>query len=250
MTMHVPALRNRRAIFLAAVTAITLTGGLTACGGGYDKAKIQADIDAGNAGPQTFPDSATGASQKEQQAYADEDARDAKRALERRQELAALEKKQQEETERLMRDGVPGGNDSDQEIPIGSADPEVEEFRARLAGVCAGGQKRLVEVSKDAEAAAKTKDPMKILAAAQGYSDALNDFMAALGRLDPPASVRADYRSWLATITALSDNARLQVISYSDPKKSQRLAAKTEKLTIQLVEKSAALGVTCLSVTA
>lgn len=242
--------RNRRAIFLATVTAITLSGGLAACGGGYDKAEIQGTIDAGNAGPETFPNSATAADKAEQQRYADEDARDAQRALERRKELAELEKKQQEETERLMRDGSPGGNDSDQEIPIGSADPEVEEFRARLAGVCAGGQKRILKVSKEGEAAAKTKDPVKILAAAQDFSDALNDFMGALGNLNPPASVRSDYRAWLGTITALSDNVRLQAVSYADPKKSQRLAAKTQKLSEQLVVQSATLGVTCLSVTA
>ncbi len=241
--------RSRRATFLTAVMAVTLSGGLAACGGG-ETADIKAQIDSGNAGPKTFPNDATAAAQKQQQAYADEDAREAKRALERRKELAELEKTQQEETERIMRNGVAGGNDEDQEIPIGSADPEVENFRARLAGVCAGGQKRLLKVSKEAEAAGKSKDLVKGLAAAQAFSDALNDFMGALGGLNPPASVRSDYRAWLGTITALSDNVRLQAVSYADPKKSQRLAAKTQRLTEQLVVQSATLGVTCLSVTA
>ena len=242
-------MRNRRAIFLTAVTALTLTGGLSACGGGYDKAKIQADIDAGNAGPNSFPDSANAADKIEAQNNADEDAREAKRALERRKELADLEKTQQAETERLMKDGVAGGNDDDSEIPIGSADPALEEFRAKLAGVCAGGQKRILKVQSEVEKATKSKDPIKILAAAQSFSTALNDFMAALNGLNPPASVRSDYRDWLATINALSDNVRLQVVSSGDPKKSVKLQAKTTELTQKLVMQSAALGVTCLSVT-
>lgn len=231
--------------------ALLLTVSLAACGGGgLSKDEIAAKIDDGNAGAQTFPDSADAQSQKEAQENADKDQAAAEQAIKRRDELAKLEKEQREETDRLMKDGVAGGNDEDSTIPIGSADPELERFRARLAGVCAGGQQRIVQVSKDAEKAAKSKDPMKILAAAQAYTDALNDFMAALGKLDPPASVRADYRSWLQTINDLADNARLQVVSYSDPKKSQKLAAKTEKLFEQLVIKSATLGVTCLSATA
>lgn len=231
--------------------ALILTVSLSACGGGdLSKDDIAAKIDDGNAGAQTFPDSADAKAAKEAQANADKDQDAAEQAIKRRKELADLEKEQREETERLMDDGVAGGNDEDSVIPIGSADPELERFRARLAGVCAGGQKRIVDVSKDAEKAAKSKDPMKILAAAQSYTDALNDFMAALQRLDPPASVRADYRSWLQTINDLADNARLQVVSYADPKKSQKLAKKTETLFQELIVKSATLGVTCLSATA
>lgn len=242
-------MRNRRAIFLTAVTALTLTGGLSACGGGYDTAKIQADIDAGNAGPNTFPDTATGAAAMEAQNNADEDAREAKRALERREELKKLEESQAAETARLMKEGVAGGNDADGEIPIGSADPEVEQFRARLAGVCSGGQKRLLKVQTEVEKATKSKDPIKILAAAQSFSTALNDFMGALKNLEAPPSVRGDYRAWLGTINALADNVRLQVISTGDPKKSAKIQAKTTRLTEQLVLQSATLGVTCLSVT-
>ncbi len=242
-------MRNRRAIFLTAVTAFALTGGVSACGGGYDKAKIQADIDAGNAGADSFPDTASGAAQKEAQENADQDARDAQRALERRKELADLEREQQAETDRLMEEGVAGGNNADSEIPIGSADPELERFRARLAGVCAGGQKRILKVQAEVEKATKSKDPIKILAAAQSFSTALNDFMAALGNLDAPASVRSDYRAWLATINALADNVRLQVISSGDPKKAAKLQEKSTRLTEQLVLQSAELGVTCLSVT-
>lgn len=214
------------------------------------KADIEAKINDGNAGTEVTSEGATAEDQTKRQQEADEDQREADRALQRRKELAQLEKEQQEETERLMEDGVAGGNDEDSTIPIGSADPELENFRAKLAGVCAGGQKRIVQVSEEAQAAAKTKDPMKILAAAQGYTDALNDFMAALARLDAPPSVRADYRSWQRTINDLADNARLQVVSYADPKKSQKLAAKTQKLFEELVVKSATLGVTCLSATA
>lgn len=241
-------MRKQRAIFLSAIAALAMTGGLAACGGD-DQASIAAKIDEGNAGAETFPDSATGAAAKEQQENADADAAAAQRALERREELAELERTQQEETERLMREGSPGGNVEDSEIPIGSADPAAQDFRARLSGVCAGGQKRIIAVSKDAEEAAKSKDPMKILEAAQGYTLALNDFMGALSALNPPQSMRADYRSWLNTINALADNARLQVVSYADPKKSAELGAKTQRLFEQLVVKSATLGVTCLSST-
>lgn len=243
--------RSRRPSILGGLLALALTVSLSACGGGdLSKEDIAAKIDDGNAGAQTFPDSADAQSQKEAQENADKDQAAAEQAIKRRKELADLEKEQREETERLMDDGVAGGNDEDSVIPIGSADPELERFRARLAGVCAGGQKRILDVSKDAEKAAKTKDPMKILAAAQAYQDALNDFMAALTRLDPPASVRADYRSWLKTINDLADNARLQVVSYADPKKSAKLAKKTESLFQELILKSATLGVTCLSATA
>lgn len=250
--MHARPLRSRRTPILGVMLVLVFAGGLAGCGGGegLSKADIQAKIDSGNAGPETFPDSADGKEQQRLQAEADEDQREAERALERRKELAKLEKEQRDETKKLMDEGVAGGNDEDSVIPIGSADPELERFRARLAGTCAGGQQRIMAVSKDAEKAAKSKDPMKILAAAQAYSDALNDFMAALGRLDPPASVRSDYRAWLQTINDLADNARLQVVSYSDPEKSQKLAAKTEKLFEQLVIQSATLGVTCLSATA
>lgn len=183
----------------------------------------------------------------ERQLEADADARAAEQARKRREELAELERTQQEETERLLEDGTPGGNPEDAAFPIGSADPEVERFRARLAGICDGAQKRIVSITKRAEAATKAKDPERLLRVAQDYNDVLNDFTSALDQIDAPASVRSDYRAWLGTINALADNARLQLVSQSDPKKTAKLAREFETLGLRLVEQSAGLGVICLS---
>lgn len=238
---------HKRRGLLVGLAMVALTGGLTACGDGPSSEELAAQIDAnpsvGAADP--FAVSKT----KSLQEQADDDAKAAKRALERRRELAQLDAEQKAENDRILNgDGAPGGTLDESSIPIGASDPEVEKFRARLSGVCQGTQKRLQNVAKDGEKAAKSKDPNKILKAAQDYTDTLNDFGSGLAAIDAPSSMAGDYREWLGTIDTLSSTIRILLVSQGDRKKADRLQTKVNRLTTDFLEQSAGLGVTCISV--
>ena len=240
-------MRNRRAL-VALALGLCLPMGLSACGDGPTTAEIETQINA-NPGAQGGADAFAVSKTKTVQDQADEDARAADLAKKRREELAQLEREKQAETDRIMNGGgATGGTLDDSAIPIGSADPAVEKFRAQLSGVCEGGQKRLTNISRDAENAAKKKDPTALLKVAQDYTDALNDFQAGLVALVAPASMAGDYREWLTTIDDLTTNVRIQLVSQGDPKKAAKYQARTEALATKLLEQSAGLGVTCLSV--
>lgn len=239
------SLTDLRRVSLLALT-LAVPAGLAACGG--------EPIDQSRLDEVQFGDSGAAADRRDQttterQLEADADARAAEIARKRRQELAELEAEQRAETERLLKEGTPGGNPEDAAFPIGAADPEIERFRARLAGICDGAQKRIAEITKQAENATKSKDPARMLKSAQDYNDILNRFMNALGGLDAPPGIRSDYRAWLGTISALSDNVRLQLVSQADAKRAAELAREFQTLGTKLVEQSAGLGVICLSPT-
>lgn len=240
-------MRHSRAVLLSIAVACSLSGGLAACGGSGENS-IAKKVDQMPQSEQDVVDGVTATDQTAQEQY-NSDAADARAALARRKKLADLEKTQQAETEKIMKEGVPGAEDETDSVPIGSADPDVEKFRAQLAGVCAGGQKRILQAGDDATKAAKTKDPMKILAAAQTYAGALDLFLNSLAKLTPPASMKSDYQKWLTTINDLASNVRLQLIMQGDPQEAAKLNVKTTKLATRLIEQSAALGVTCLSTT-
>lgn len=237
---------HSRRLIGAALAALCLSGGLAACGGpSSDDLARQIDQKLANSGDDT---GVTVPAQESAQDQANLDVRDAAQAKRRRAELANLDKLRKEETDKVMKEGVPGGNDEDATVPIGSEDPAVEKFRARLTGVCEGGQERIHKVTLAAEKAKKSKDPQKLLKVAQDYTAALNDFQSALKGLDAPASEKATYAAWLVTIDALSTNVRVQIAAQGDPKEAARYQAKTERLATRLLEQSATLGVTCLSV--
>lgn len=243
-------MHSRRALSIGlALMAMTGTSTfLAACGGGPTSAEIARQVDA-NPGAQGGAEAFNVTQTRTVQEQADADAQAAELAKKRRDELADLEREQKAETDRIMNgDGAAGGTLDDSAIPIGSADPAVEKFRAQLSGVCQGGQKRLHNVALDAEKATKKKDPTALLKVAQDYTDTLNDFEAGLASLKPPASMAGDYREWLTTVDDLSSTIRLLLVSQGDKKKAARLQKKTETLATRLLEQSAGLGVTCLSV--
>lgn len=241
--MALAALRSSRTAFLLAAVA-AMPFALAACG--KEETVSQTSLDEvafDNGAPKDGRDSTV----SERQSQADEDARAAEQARERRQQLADLEAEQKAETDKILEEGVPGGNPEDATIPLGSADPEVERFRSRLAGVCDGATQRITKVSKKADAATKSKDPVRILAVAQEYNDILNDFTGALDRIDPPPSVRSDYRAWQGTMNDLADNIREQLVSQGDAKKTAQLQREFQSLSAELVGQTASLGVVCLS---
>lgn len=239
------ALRSSRirttTLLLAA--AVALPAGLAACG---DDQVDQSAVDRIEAGGNGAAASLRDNTVTERQNQADEDARAAEQARKRREELAALEAEQKAETDKILKDGVPGGNDEDATIPLGAADPELEKFRARLAGVCDGASQRIVKVSKKADKVSKTNDPVQMLAVAQEYNDVLNDFSAALDRITPPDSVKQDYEEWQGTMDALAANVRQQLVSQGDPKAMKKLQTEFQTLSAKLVTQTAALGVVCL----
>lgn len=232
-------LRALRPLLLT-LLAIGGSMGLAACGGGTTQSDIEKRIDAASVGEENVAAGATASELAQEQADKDADARAAREAQERRKELQRIEAEQKAEAEKVMNDEVQADT---------GLDLEEQRFRARLAGVCDGAQKRITTVSKAAEKAQKAKDPEELLKVAQEYNDTLNDFITALGQVDPPATQRALYTSWLATIDDLSNNIRLQLVSAADPKESARLQKKTEALTTKFVTQTAQLGVMCLSVT-
>lgn len=233
---------TRRALrpLLLSVLALSGTMGVAACGGGTTQSDIEKKIDAAAIGEENVAAGATASELAQEQADKDADARAAEEARERRKELARIEAEQKAEAERVMNDEVQADT---------GLDLEEQRFRARLAGVCDGAQKRITDVSKAAEQAQKAKDPEELLKVAQEYNDTLNDFITALKQVDPPAAQQALYASWLVTIDDLANNIRLQIVSSADPEESARLQKKTEKLTTKFVTQTAQLGVMCLSVT-
>jgi hypothetical protein len=239
-------MRHRR-FFALCAAALTLSFGVAACGSDSDD--LARKIDAAQVGEAGVAAGITNTGADERKVNADADQIAAEQAIKRRKELAALDASQDAETKKLEKEGVPGGNDGDTSIPIGSADPDEQAFRAKLAGVCSGGQSRIQKAGIKASSAAKSKDPKKVLEAAQAYSSALDDFTNALHELDPPKSMETDYSGWLQTIDDLSSTVRLQLVSTSDPAATKRLQTRLTKLTTQLIEQSAKLGVTCLSAT-
>jgi len=237
---------HSRRLIGAALAALCLSGGLAACGG-TSSADLQRKIDQqlanqGDGNGLNIP------VQQSAQDQADQDMRDAAEAKKRRAQLAKLDKIRAAETKKIETEGVPGGNDDDAATPIGDEDPAVATFRAKLTGVCEGGQARIHKITIAAAKAKKAKDPAKLLKVAQDYNDALNDFQSALTNLKAPASQKAAYATWLGTIGELSTNIRVQLASQGDPKQAARYQAKTERLATKLLQESATLGVTCLSV--
>lgn len=238
------ASNSRRTAFLL-VAAFVLPVGLGACGG--EEPVSQTTIDNVQLGENGVRSGLRDSTVSERQLDADADERAAEQARKRRAELAAFEKEQKAETDKILEEGVPGGNPEDSVFPIGSSDPEVERFRSRLAGVCDGAQQRITKITKRGDAAAKSKDPTKLLKVAQDYNDVLNDFMTTLDELDAPPGISSEYRDWKDTINALADNVRMQLVSQGNPKKVARLGREFQELSGQLLERSASLGVICLS---
>lgn len=235
-----PITRRTLRPLLLTVLALSGTMGLASCGGGTTQSDIEQKIDAASVGEENVAAGATASELAQEQADKDADARAAEEARERRKELARIEAEQKAEAERVMNDEVQADT---------GLDIEEQRFRARLAGVCDGAQRRITDVSEAAEKAQKAKDPEELLKVAQEYNDTLNDFITALKQVDPPAAQQALYTSWLGTIDDLSNNIRLQIVSSADPEESARLQKKTEKLTTKFVTQTAQLGVMCLSVT-
>lgn len=232
-------LRALRPLLLV-VLATSGSVGIAACGGGSTQSDIEKKIDAASVGEENVAAGATASELAQEQADKDADARAAEEARQRRKELAQIEAQQKAEAKKVMTGEV--------EADTG-LDLEEQRFRARLAGVCEGAQERITDVSKAAEKAQKAKDPEELLKVAQEYNDTLNDFIAALKQVNPPAAQQALYTSWLGTIDDLSNNIRLQLVSAADRKESARLQKKTETLTTRFVTQTAQLGVMCLSVT-
>ena len=232
-------LRDLRPLLLV-VLALSSTVGLAACGGGMSQSDIEKKVDAASIGDENVTDGPVSASSLAQdQANKDADQQAAADAVKRRKELDSIEKEQKAEADKVMSGDVPSDAVSIAE----------QRFRARLAGVCDGAQSRISKVSKLADEATKAKDPQQLLKVAQDYNDALNDFIAALKGLDPPASQQKLYASWLGTIDDLSNTIRLQLVSVADKKAYARLQKKTESLSLTFLTQTAQLGVTCLSVT-
>ncbi len=225
---------------------VAMTGGLTACGDGPTSEELAQQIDANPSAGAADPFKVSQTKTLQQQA--DDDAKAAEAAKKRRDELAQYDREQKAETEAIMNgDGAPGGTLEESSVPIGSADPEVERFRARLSGVCQGTQRRLTKVASDGEDASKGKDTNAVLKVAQDYTDTLNDFQSALAGLTPPDSMAADYRDWQDTVDSLSSTIRILLVSQGDPKKATRLQDKVNTLFGRFIEQSAGLGVTCIS---
>ncbi|MDQ8045324.1 MAG: hypothetical protein AAGC46_06265 [Solirubrobacteraceae bacterium] len=238
---------HSRRLLGAALAALCLSGGLAACGGpSSDDLAARIDQRLANQGDNngvSIP------AQQTEQDQANADARDAAQAKKRRAELAKLDELREAETKKILADPPPGGADEDTTIPSGdAADPAVEKFQAKLTGVCEGGQERIHKITLAAEKAKKAKDAAALLAVAQDYNSALNDFQDALTGLKPPASQAAKYAAWLKTINALSTNIRVEIAAQGDPEEAAKYQAKTEKLGTRLLVQSAELGVTCLSV--
>ena len=231
-----------RALRPLALLLLALAGtfGLAACGGGMSQSDIEQKVDAASVGEENVADGASPSDLAREQVKKDADAKAAQAAVDRRQELAKIERDQKAEAEKVM----------DADTTASSAtDLAEQKFRARLAGVCDGAQERISKLSAKAKRAQQAKDPQELLKVAQDYNDALNDFIAALKAVDAPPSEQALFTSWLGTIDDLASNIRLQLVSFADHAAYNRLEKKTESLTTRFITQTAQLGITCLSVT-
>lgn len=231
-----------RALRPLALLLLALAGtfGLAACGGGMSQSDIEQKVDAASVGEENVADGASPSDLAKEQVKKDADARAAQAAVDRRQELAKIERDQKAEAEKVMNADTSASS---------ATDLAEQKFRARLAGVCDGAQERISKLSAKAKRAQKAKDPQELLKVAQDYNDALNDFIAALKAVDAPPSEQALFTSWLGTIDDLASNIRLQLVSFADQSAYNRLEKKTESLTTRFITQTAQLGITCLSVT-
>ncbi|MDO9353995.1 MAG: hypothetical protein Q7T55_09880 [Solirubrobacteraceae bacterium] len=240
-------MHKHRALLIGAAV-VALSGSFTACGAdGPSKEEIAAQIDAN---PNAGAGDPFGVSEvKTLQQQADDDAKAAALAKKRRADLAKLDKSQKEETDRILNgEGAPGGTLEDSSVPLGTADRATAQFRAKLAGVCDGTQQRLGKVTLETEKAANSKNLRRILESAQDYTDVLNDFQDALLTISPPPGLADEYADWRDTIDTLSSTIRLQLVSQGDRREADRLQKKAAKLTARFLDRSARLGITCISI--
>src|ERR1700712_319092 len=206
--LRLPSKQRWSGFLLAAV--VLLAFALAGCGSGPSSAQIAAKVDA-RADKQATLDTALAKRAAEQQANAGKRAAHQRAAADARaKQLDRINAAQLAATKAAEANA--NANSAELANPLGSSDPAVEKFQSKVAGVCAGTERKIQAISTASKKAVKSKNPTELLAVAQSYNAALTGFVAGLTAINAPASEQAKYKDFQSTLTQLFTAARQEVL--------------------------------------